>query len=94
MTATPITRRTVAVGMGLLIGAPAIVRSASLMPLRGIVLPNERPHAGFVDRLRYHLMDRVLTAGWTPEAARPFGGMGEAEMRRAVARARRDGFLT
>jgi hypothetical protein len=39
-------------------------------------------------------------AGWTassrpgPEAARPFGGMGEVEMRRAVAYAWRHGFLT
>jgi len=34
-----------------LLGAPAIVRVQSLMPLCGIALPNERYHFGFVDRL-------------------------------------------
>jgi hypothetical protein len=77
------TRRTVAAGMVPLIGTPAIVRSASLMRLRGLVLPVERPHAGF-----------VIRTGWTAEAARPFGGMSEREMLAAVTYARWRGFLT
>ena len=64
------------------------------MTLRGVVVPAERVHAGFVQRLGWQAMDSVLRSGWTPEKAACFyGGMGEAAMRRAVAYAYRNGFL-
>ena len=87
-----ITRRAIIAGLA----APAIVRASSLMPIRGLLLavPDDRPRAGFVERLCFHWMDQVLKTGWTPEAARPFGGMSEQRMRRAVAYAWRHGFLT
>ena len=49
-----ITRRSIFIGAAAsLICAPAIVRVASLMPIRGIVLA-ERNYYGFVDRLYVH----------------------------------------
>ena len=57
---TLITRRAVLAG---LIAAPAIVRVTSLMPVRGVVLAIERPHAGFVERLGYQWMDSIVRPG-------------------------------
>ena len=55
-----------------LICAPAIVRAQSLMPLRGIVLPTERYHFGFVDRLYLHLhlpkIEALQNAGLSVDA--------------------------
>jgi hypothetical protein len=89
-----------------LLGAPAIVRASSLMPIRVVdwiplALPanemwerGERPHAGWVERVGYQMMDHVLKTGWTPERAASFyGGISEAKMRSMVAYARRHGFL-
>ena len=46
------TRRNLLIGVSTgLICAPAIVRTESLMRLRGIVLPAERHYFGFLDRL-------------------------------------------
>jgi hypothetical protein len=39
--------------------APAIVRATSLMPVRSIIMPAERPYAGFVDRLLYDGCDKA-----------------------------------
>jgi hypothetical protein len=67
------------------------------MRLRGLILhfPEERPYAGFLGRLAYHSMDNILRSGWTAEkAAHLYGGMSEAVMRRAVAYACRNGFLS
>jgi hypothetical protein len=44
-----------------LIGVPAIVRAQSLMQLRGIVLPTEWHHFGFVERLYVDLHLRKIT---------------------------------
>jgi hypothetical protein len=106
-TMTSISRRTLLTGLGsLVVTAPAIVRASSLMPVKmvDLTLPapplNETrqiggpPWAGFVERLRYHMMDHVLKTGWTPERGASFnGGMSEEQMRRSVAYARRHGFL-
>jgi hypothetical protein len=48
-----VTRRNLLVRAGaLLLFAPAIVRRESLVPARGVVMPVERVHYGWVDRLR------------------------------------------
>lgn len=44
-----------------LIGAPAIARAQNLMPLRGIVLPAEWRHFGFVERLYVDVHLRKIT---------------------------------
>ena len=90
--ASAITRRDLLTGIGsIVVGAPAIVRASSLMPVKVVgspsfpSQPNERHYAGWIDRLAYHLMDNVLKAGWTVERAAPFyGGMSENQMRSAV----------
>ena len=99
-------RRSLLTGLGsLFIFAPSIVRASSLMPVKVIeyeplaspineIQSIEHPQAGFCERLAYQCMDHVLRTGWTPEKAAGFyGGMSEDAMRRAVARARRHGFL-
>jgi hypothetical protein len=64
----------------LIVGAPAIVRASSLMPVKVVewtpLAPsaNEKHYTGWIDRLAYKMM--VLKAGWAPERAAPFyGGM-------------------
>jgi hypothetical protein len=66
------TRRSIFIGAAaLMICAPAIVRAASLMPIRVLILPIERPlpigpqYAGFCERLMYHMLDNDLRAGET-----------------------------
>jgi hypothetical protein len=46
-----------------LLCAPAIVRATSLMPVRNLMLPIERPWAGFCERLFYHSLECDLRAG-------------------------------
>lgn len=100
-------RRTLLTGLGsLMIGAPALVRASSLMPIKvadwtPLAPPTnelrsaERPWAGFCERLGYQAMDNILKAGRTRErAARIYGGMSEEKMLSMVAYARRHGFLT
>ena len=87
-----------------LLCAPAIVRAWSLMPIKVVdwtplALPayeqGERPSAGWAERVGYHMMDRILKTGWTPERAASFyGGISESKMRSMVAHARRHGFLS
>ena len=59
-----ITRRSIFMGAGAsLLCAPAIVRAASLMPVRTLILPADRPRAGFCERLLYRSLDSDLRAG-------------------------------
>ena len=93
------TRRSIIVGAAAsLICAPAIVRAASLMPVRGLILPIERPlpigpqYAGFCERLIYHSLDSNLRAG---RMTTILNGkiIPEADARRLVAHARAQGWL-
>lgn len=62
-------RRTIIVGAtASLIAAPAVVRAASLMPVRGIVLPSEPVQYNFAQRLYLDCVRRALARGWDPEA--------------------------
>jgi hypothetical protein len=71
MTPTPnreydrqMTRRSIFLGAAAsLLCVPAIVRATSLMPVRGLILPIERPWAGFCQRLLYHSLDSDLRVG-------------------------------
>jgi hypothetical protein len=50
------TRRSVFIGAAAsAIFAPAIVRAASLMPVRGVIFPTETQCFGFIERLYIHL---------------------------------------
>ena len=91
-----ITRRSIFIGAAAsLICAPAIVRAASLMPVRSLILPIERPSAGFVERLGYYWMDIALSRGWNAERdGRTFGGISEDQAKRSVAYARKNGLLS
>jgi hypothetical protein len=89
-----LTRRRIFVGgVAMVICAPAIVRAESLMPIRALIVPMQPVHAGFVERLRFHCMERLLRNGWTTERARTFGGISENEARRQVTYARMQGLL-
>ena len=48
-------RRFLVSGFATALCAPAVVRVATLMPVRGIVIPSEVLHFGFVDRMYVHL---------------------------------------
>jgi hypothetical protein len=106
MTSSAITRRALLTGIGsLVVGAPAIVRISSIMPVKVVdwtalappaneLCSVEGPWAGFCERLGYQAMDSILKAGWTPErAVRIYGGMSERQMRSRVAYAQRHGLL-
>jgi hypothetical protein len=59
-----VTRRSIFIGAAAsLICAPAIVRAASLMPVRNLRGPIGSHYAGFCERLFYHSLDRGLRAG-------------------------------
>jgi len=49
------TRRSFFVTTSAAFCAPAVLRAANLMPLRGIILPFERNYFGFLDRLWVNL---------------------------------------
>jgi hypothetical protein len=94
-----ITRRSIFIGAAAsLICAPAIVRATSLMPVRALMLPIERPlpigpqYAGFCERLMYHSLDCDLRAGRMKTV---LSGkiIPEAKARRMVAYARAHGWL-
>ncbi len=58
-------------------------------------ISDERPWAGWGERVGYQTMDLILKTGWTPKrAAAIYGGMSESQMRSRVAYARQHGFLT
>lgn len=89
----PMARRSILIGAAAsLICAPAIVRAASLMPvrrLRGSIGPH---YAGFVERLFYHSLDSNLRAG---QMSTVLNGklIPEHDARRMVAYARAQGWL-
>ena len=58
-----ITRRSILIGAGSLLCAPAIVRAASFMPVRRPPPPFGPQYAGFCERLLYHSLDSNLRAG-------------------------------
>jgi hypothetical protein len=64
------------------------------MQVRELILPIERPSAGFIQRLGFHFMDKALKRGWNAERdGQMFGGISEPQARRVVAYAQRNGFL-
>ena len=93
-----ITRRSIFIGAAAsLICAPAIVRAASLMPVRSLILPTERrfqlnPYGEFCRRLFYHSLDNSLRVG---RITTILNGktVSVADARRMVAYARAQGFL-
>ncbi len=94
-----VTRRSIFIGAAAsVIYAPAVVRAASLMPVRGLILPIERPlpigrpWAGFVERLMYAALDSNLRSG---RMSTVLNGeiISEARARRMVAGARAQGWL-
>ena len=101
MTATDyrMTRRNILIGAAAsLICAPAIVRAASLMPVRGLPLQFLNPE--FLDPLGqfyrsnfYNNLDNDLRAGRSMSMVRNEKIVSVAEARRMVARARAEGWL-
>ena len=88
-----ITRRSIFVGSAaLLIGAPAIVRAISLMPVHSLRGPIGPQYAGFCERLFYHSLDCGLRAG---RISTVLNGkiIIEEDARRMVAYARAQGWL-
>jgi hypothetical protein len=102
-----VTRRGVLIeAASLILCAPAIVRAANLMPVRGVIMPIKglqsesasptqlRPQEGFLRRLLFHWCDSDLKAGRKESSMIVNGGhLSEEEMRNLVAYARRFGFL-
>jgi hypothetical protein len=84
------TRRSVVIGAAaLLICRPAIVRAASLMAIRRMILAvpinTDKPWLGFVGTLRLHCMRQALERGWNGRNSETFGGTSEAVARCYVA---------
>lgn len=90
-----LTRRTILIGAAAsLICAPSVVRAASLMPIRGVIVPANQIYMGFVDRLRLHCMEQALRSGWNAERdGWTFGGISESHARACVGNARAQGWL-
>jgi hypothetical protein len=88
-----ITRRGILIGAtATLICAPAIIRAASLMPVRQLVLPPERMSAGLCQRLFYRsLKNDLKTAKMTTCLNGEIVSLADA--RRVVAHARAKGWL-
>ena len=102
MTATDyrMTRRSIFIGVAAsLICAPAVVRAASLMPVRSLILPIERPFrlnalGEFYRRCFYHNLDFDLRTGRSMSMVLENGKIvSVAEARRMVAYARTQGWL-
>ncbi len=98
-----LSRRRALIGMtSTLVCAPAIVRAAHLMPVRGLIMPinilepalSDTPQEGFVRRLLFASCDSDLKAGRAKSSFGFNGGrLSEKEMRDLVAYARKWGFL-
>ena len=87
-----ITRRSIFVGSAaLLIGAPAIVRAISLMPVHSLRGPIGPQYAGFCERLFYHSLDCGLRAGRISTVCND-KIVSAADARRMVAYARAQGW--
>jgi hypothetical protein len=88
-----ITRRSIIIGAAAsLICAPAIVRVASLMPIRRVfvaanaITPKKPIYLGFAGALRLHWMKQALKRGWDDMIDGPtFGGISESQVRNYVA---------
>jgi hypothetical protein len=97
MTATDyrMTRRSVFIGAAAsLICAPAIVRAASLMPVRGLPLQFLNPLGEFYRRCFYHNLDFELRTGRSMTMVVKNGKIiSVADARRMVALARAQGWL-
>jgi hypothetical protein len=93
------TRRSILIGAAAsLICAPAIVRAASLMPVRSLILPIKRssrldPLGEFYRRCFYHNLDFELRTGRSMSTVSNGKIISVAEARRMVARARAEGWL-
>jgi hypothetical protein len=88
-----ITRRSIFIGAAAsLLCAPAIVRAASLMPLRGLRVPIGPQSAGFCERLMYQSLDSNLRAD---EMSTVLNAevISEDDARRMVAYAQAQGWL-
>ena len=95
-----ITRRSIFIGAAAcLICAPAIVRAASLMPVRSLILPIKRslrlnPLGEFYRRNFYHSLDFDLRTGRSMSMVVENGKIiSVADARRMVALARAQGWL-
>jgi hypothetical protein len=101
MTATDyrMTRRNIFIGAASsLICAPAIVRAASIMPVRGLLLQLLNPEllnplGQFYRRCFYHSLDCDLRAGRAMTTLNNDKKISVAEAHRMVARARTQGWL-
>jgi hypothetical protein len=64
------------------------------MPVRSLILPIERPHAGFCERLRFQFLESALRHGWNSERdGQAAGGISETQAKQSVAYARKNGWL-
>jgi hypothetical protein len=90
------TRRRIFVGAAsMMIAAPSIVRSMSLMKVRGLIFPIDRPSAGFIERLRFQYLEGALMRGWDVELdGKVVGGISEIQARKSVAYARMNRWLS
>ena len=101
MTATDcrMTRRSIFIGAAAsLICAPAIVRAASLMPVRSLILPIVQssrlsPLAAFYCRNYYHYLDFQLRTGLPMTDVEDGKIISVAEGHRRVAQARAQGWM-
>jgi hypothetical protein len=99
MTDTEKTRRSICFGaIASLICAPAIVRAASLMPVRGLPLQLLKPESlnaegEFYRRCFYHTLDSDLRSGRAMSVLNHEKVISLAEAHRMVARARVQGWL-
>jgi hypothetical protein len=88
------TRRTVFFGaVASLVCAPAIVRAASLMPVRALQFGALNPEGEFYRRSFYHSLDSDLRAGRAMSVRSNEELISIAEAHRMVARARLQGWL-
>src|SRR6202171_5855334 len=88
------TRRSILIGAAAsLICAPAIVRAASLMPVRGSPLQFLNPEGQFYRRCFYHSLDSDLRAGRAMTVRSNENIISVAEAQRMIARARAQGWL-
>ena len=89
----PTTRRSVLLGaVASLICAPAIVRAASLMPMRGLPLQYLSPLGDFYRRCFYHSLESDLRAGRSMSTVIDGKIVSVAEARQMVAYARAKGW--
>jgi hypothetical protein len=73
-------RRIFAGAASLVMLAPSIVRAATLMKVRGLILPIEHPSAGFVERLRFQFLEAALRRGWiSGRDGQVVGGISETQ---------------